>query len=410
MKRYLLTLFVASVLSGFSSAQTEFMNGYIIKNDGSYTYGQVAYIAKGHTVKECLFRWFDISTEYVFKPEDISAFGFTHGMRYRSVSDGQRKIFMTCLTDGMLDLLYDGGKLYLDGMGLSMIQLDNGSGSVNAEGKMVSYSGFRDLLEKLPDPEGRFKVPSDLSLNPVEMAEVIAGYNRSRGEEAKIFAARNPDGIYEEMRNLGAYTSSYGILAGMNASRYDAEKVNYDHLGFIPEMDFFEVIPLIGVFYNRPLSRKTDLLSLNVELQAFRTNVYMYDEFIEYAGTTRSDINISYTGVKIPISLRFTFLEGSFKPFLNAGFYSTANLGGKYLREGEVENAMHVVRPFTDNSIGINRYVNGFLGGIGIKKEFNPKQCITIELRAESGTGIYDREGIKQGTISFNIIAGIDFL
>lgn len=410
MKRYLLTLFVASVLSGFSSAQTEFMNGYIIKNDGSYTYGQVAYIAKGHTVKECLFRWFDISTEYVFKPEDISAFGFTHGMRYRSVSEGQRKIFMTCLTDGMLDLLYDGGKLYLDGMGLAMIQLDNGSGSVNAEGKMVSYSGFRDLLEKLPDPEGRFKVPSDLSLNPVEMAEVIAGYNRSRGEEAKIFAARNPDGIYEEMRNLGAYTSSYGILAGMNASRYDAEKVNYDHLGFIPEMDFFEVIPLIGVFYNRPLSRKTDLLSLNVELQAFRTNVYMYDEFIEYAGTTRSDINISYTGVKIPISLRFTFLEGSFKPFLNAGFYSTANLGGKYLREGEVENAMHVVRPFTDNSIGINRYVNGFLGGIGIKKEFNPKQCITIELRAESGTGIYDREGIKQGTISFNIIAGIDFL
>lgn len=410
MKRYLLTLFVASVLSGFSSAQTEFMNGYIIKNDGSYTYGQVAYIAKGHTVKECLFRWFDISTEYVFKPEDISAFGFTHGMRYRSVSDGQRKIFMTCLTDGMLDLLYDGGKLYLDGMGLAMIQLDNGSGSVNAEGKMVSYSGFRDLLEKLPDPEGRFKVPSDLSLNPVEMAEVIAGYNRSRGEEAKIFAARNPEGIYEEMRNLGAYTGSYGILAGMNASRYDAEKVNYDHLGFIPEMDFFEVIPLIGVFYNRPLSRKTDLLSLNVELQAFRTNVYMYDEFIEYAGTTRSDINISYTGVKIPIFLRFTFLEGSFKPFLNAGFYSTANLGGKYLREGEVENAMHVVRPFTDNSIGINRYVNGFLGGIGIKKEFNPKQCITIELRAESGTGIYDREGIKQGTISFNIIAGIDFL
>jgi hypothetical protein len=239
---------------------------------------------------------------------------------------------------------------------------------------------------------------------------VIAAYNRSRCEEVKMFAIKNPEGIYEEMRNLGAYTSSYGILVGMNASRYDAEKVNYDHLGFLPEMDFFEVTPLIGVFYNRPLSRKTDLLSVNVELLAFRTNVYMYDEFVEYAGTTRSDIYINYTGVKIPIYMRFTFLEGSFKPFLNAGFYSTKNLGGKYLREGEVENSMHVVRPFTDTSIGINKSAMGLLGGIGVRKELNPKQCITIELRAESGTGIYDREGIMQNTLSFNIIAGIDFL
>ncbi len=410
MKRYLLTLLVAIILSGISSAQTEFMNGYIIKNDGSFTYGQVAYIAKGNIVKECIFRWFDISTEYVFRPEDISAFGFTHGMRYRSVSDGQRRIFMTCLTDGMLDLLYDGSKLYLDGMGLVMTPLDNGSGSVNAEGKMVSYSGFRDLIEKLPNRDGRFSVPADLSLKPAEMAEVIAGYNRSRGEDVKMFALKNPEGIYEEMRNLGAYTSSYGILAGMNASRYDAEKVNYDHLGFVPEMDFFEVIPLIGAFYNRPLSRKTDLLSLNVELMAFRTNVYMYNEYTDYRGITRSDINISYTGIKIPISLRLTFLEGSFKPFLNAGVYGVANLGGKYTREGEVENSMHVVRPFTDTSVGVNKSVRGLLGGIGVRKEFNPKQCITIELRAESGTGIYDRAGIKQSTLSFNIIAGIDFL
>lgn len=410
MKRYLLTLMLATVLSVISSAQTEFMNGYIIKNDGSYTYGQVAYTVKGYTAKECLFRWFDISTQYLFKPEDISAFGFTYGMRYKSVSDGGRRIFMACITDGGLDLLYDGSKMYLDGMGFVMAPLDNGSGSVNAEGKMVSYNGYRDLLEKLPDPEVKFSVPADLSLKPGEMAEVIAAYNRSRGEEVKMFAIKNPEGIYEEMRNLGAYTSSYGILVGMNASRYDAEKVNYDHLGFLPEMDFFEVTPLIGVFYNRPLSRKTDLLSVNVELLAFRTNVYMYDEFVEYAGTTRSDIYINYTGVKIPIYMRFTFLEGSFKPFLNAGFYSTKNLGGKYLREGEVENSMHVVRPFTDTSIGINKSAMGLLGGIGVRKELNPKQCITIELRAESGTGIYDREGIMQNTLSFNIIAGIDFL
>lgn len=167
---------------------------------------------------------------------------------------------------------------------------------------------------------------------------------------------------------------------------------------------------MIGLFYNRSLSRKTDLFSLNADLLAFRTNVYMYDEHTDYSGITRSDINISYTGIKIPISLRLTFLDGSFKPFLNAGVYWVANLGRKYTREGEVENSMHVVRPFTDNSISINSSVKGVMGGIGLKKELNPKQCISLELRAEQGGGIYNWGAIKQNTVSFNIIAGIDFL
>ncbi len=410
MKRYLLSLIMVIILPGLASAQSEFMNGYIIKNDGSYTYGQVEYLSKGYTAKECLFRWFEISTEYVFNPGDIQAFGFTYGMRYKSVTIDGRTFFMACLADGKIDLLYDGSRLYLDGMGLEMVPLDNGSGSVNAEGKMVSYNGYRDLLEKLPDPDNKFTVPADRQLNPEPMTAVIADYNRSRGTEAKVFALNNPTGLYEEMRNLGSYISSYGFIAGMNASRYDAEKVNYQRLGFVPQMDFFETVPFLGLFYNRPMSRKSDLISLQIELLAFRTNVYMYDEYTDFTGITRSDINISYTGIKLPVSFRISFLEGSFKPFISAGVFTMTTIGGKYTREGELENTYHVVRPFTDNTIGIQNNINGVLGGIGLKKELNPKQNITLEVRGEYGTGIYVREGVKQKTLSFNIIAGIDFL
>ena len=121
-------------------------------------------MSKGYTAKECLFRWFDISTEHLFLPGDIEAFGFTHGMRYKSVFDRGGKIFMACLTDGELDLLYDGSRMYLDGMGLDMVPLGNDAGSVNADGQMVSYSDYRDLIEKLPDPDNKFTVPSDISL------------------------------------------------------------------------------------------------------------------------------------------------------------------------------------------------------------------------------------------------------
>lgn len=410
MKRYLLAAVMAIIFTGIASPQKEFLNGYVIKNDGSYTYGQVAFISKGYSVTECLFRWFDISVEYAFKPGEIKAFGFTCGMRYKSVMSGKRGFFMACLVDGEVDLLYDGKKMYLDGEGIDLIPLDNGSGSAILDGNVVNYKGYRELLEKLPDPGNNFTVPTNLTLSPERMAEVIAAYNKSRGADATILAMKNPEGIHEEMRNLGLIVSNYGFLAGMNGSRYDTKKGKATRSSFVPEMNFFEVIPMAGAFYNRPLSRKSDLLSLNLEIIVFNTNVYIYSETVQiHYETVRSDITLSYTGVKMPLSLRFTFLEGSYKPFINAGLFTMVNLGGKYTREGEVENSMHVVRPFTDNSLMVSKTINGLHGGIGIKKEFSPKHSISLEFRAEYGSGIYDLDGLMQNTLSFNIMAAIDF-
>jgi hypothetical protein len=330
-------------------------------------------------------------------------------MRYKAADSEGRKVFVACLTDGELDLLYDGKTLYLDGPGMNMVPVDDGDGSINAAGKMESYSGYRQLVEKLPDPENRFTPPADMSLKPEKMAEVIAGWNRSQGHAVTVFASRNPSGVYEEMKNLGAYQANYGVLAGMNASKYSAIKTSYLVTGYVPEMDFFELVPMAGIWYSRPLSRAMDRLSFNAELMAFRTNVYMYDEFTNYAGVTRSDINLSYTGIKVPLSLRMSIGKSSLKPFLGLGGFGMINLGGNYSREGETENSLHVVRSFTDNSIMIQTSVFGALAGLGIKKELNPRQSFSVELRAEYGSGIYDREGINQSTLSFNVIAAIDF-
>src|SRR5690606_26016689 len=144
----------------------------------------------------------DISSEYVFLPEDINGFGFTYGMRFLSADIEGRKVFVSCLTDGELDLLYDGKTLYLDGLDLNMVPVDDGAGSINSAGKMESYSGYRQLVEKLPDPENRFTPPADMTLKPERMAEAIASYNRSQGHSVSAFPVSNPSGLLEEMRNL----------------------------------------------------------------------------------------------------------------------------------------------------------------------------------------------------------------
>ena len=409
MKRYLLLSMLICFFTCIATAQSEFMNGYIIKHDGSRTDGQVKYIPKGYTPKECVFRWFDISATFTFLPSDIEAFGFSYGMRYKAVAVRGDKIFMACLADGEVDLLYDGSTMYLDGGDFQMVHLNNKPGTITVNGKILSYTGYRDLLAKI-DTDGGLQVNGDLPLRPGEMKGVVEAYNRSRDAEVELFGTKNPTVVYEEMRNMGAYMNSYGILGGMNAFRFYTEKVSFLQTGFLPEMDFFEVTPVVGAFYIRRLTRAKDLLALHAEIMLYRTDVYMYYESSDYQGISRSDINMGFTGIKVPLMLQVRLLKGSLRPYVNAGIVTTAHLKADYTRDGEIENALHEIRPFTDNSLVLNKTITGGVAGIGIRKEINPRQSLLFEVRAEFGSGIYDWDGLKQKTISFNLFAGFDFL
>ncbi len=412
MKRSASTVLLLFVLLSANIAQGDFTSGYIIRKDGSLVYGQIEYITKDFTPKVCVFRWFDISAVYSYGPGDIEAFGFTYGMRYNTAVVNGSKTFIACLAEGALDLLYDGSKLYLNGLGLDMVQLDNSAGSFNAEGQMISFNGYRDLIEKLPDPENKFRAPPDISLKPEKMTEVIASYNRSQGSKATTFALINASGVYEEMRNQGAFLDHYGLLGGLNASKYLITKIYHQH-GYIPEMNFFEFSPLFGLFYNRSLSRKNDHFFFQAEVIAFRTNVYIYDEyydeFYSLSQTYRIDINMGYTGLKVPLSFKVSFLKGSFKPFLDVGVFGMVNLDTRYTREIETEDLNHVVRSDSDNSVVLNNGIIGGLAGAGFIIDINPRQSIFLELRGETGSGLFNIEDIAQKTISFNVVAGFDF-
>ena len=408
MKRYLLLSTLLCLYAGAAAAQSEFTNGYIIKHDGSRTWGQVKYISKGFTPKECVFRWFDISTTFTFLPSDIEAFGFSYGMRYKAVAVKGEKIFMACLADGEVDLLYDGKTMYLDGDGFQMVSLNNKPGTVTVNGRMVSYTDYRDLLTQL-DPEGSLKEKADLPLLPGEMKGVIETYNQSIGAEVELFVTKNPSLVYEEMRNMGAYMNSYGLIGGTRAFRFYAEKYSYVQPGFLPEMDFFEITPVVGAFFNRRLTRAKDILAMQAELMFFRSNVYMYYESSDWQGISRSDVNIDFTGIKVPLMLQARLMKGNLRPYVNAGVNFVFNLKKDYTREGEIENALHEVRMFTDNSMVLNKTIIGGIAGVGFRKEFNPRQNLFVEARGEYGSGIFTRGGMHQKTITFSIVAGLDF-
>ncbi len=411
MKRYLLTLTALLIFSGIALPQTEFTDGYIIKHDGTITYGQVANVVRGYTAQQCTFRWFDLSEVVKFGPDDIAGFGFTYGMRFKSVNDSRRVQFMACLTDGLLDLLYDGSRLYLDGMGMSMVALGREGGSTNVEGKLVHYSDYSDLLQKLPDPEDRFTLPAEIPLNPAGMAEVIAGYNQSRGYRSALYPLKNQKTSHDEIRFGRSVSNSYGLIAGGNASKYIVGRTANNRTRYLPSMDFFEINPLLGVYLTRPLTRRKNPPTVTVAVIAMRTSFYIYEEFKVYSDIVRNDVSVSYTGIKFPVSFRVSLGEGKFSPFLSAGGFFMRSPGAKYVRDFEVEDQYHVVKIFTDETTRIRDPIVGAMAGGGIKLQLDPKRTLSVELRAELGSGLYidpNFPNISQATLSFNLLASID--
>ncbi len=411
MKRYLLTLTTLLILSGIALPQAEFTNGYIIKHDGTITYGQVANVVKGYTAQQCTFRWFDLSEVVKFGTDDIAGFGFTYGMRFKSVSDGRRVQFMACLTDGLLNLLYDGSRLYLDGMGMSMVALGREGGSTNVEGKLVHYSNYSDLLQQLPDPEGRFTLPAELPLNPAGMAEVIAAYNQSRGYRSALYPLKTQTTRNDEIRFGRGATNSYGLIAGVNASKYIVGHTVNNRTQYLPSMDFFEINPLLGIYLTRPLTRRKNPPTVTVALIAMKTSFYIYDEYRFYVDMVRNDVSVNYTSIKVPVSIRMSLGEGKFSPFLSAGGFVMITPDAKYVRDFEVEDQYHVVNIFTDETTKIRNPTMGVMAGGGIKLQLDPQRTLSVELRAELGPGLYSDPRFSkasQSTLGFNLLASID--
>lgn len=395
MKSKFLGLAVIFLVTSFYQviAQNTFVEGYIIKNDGSVVPGQVKYNSGDLTASKCEFRWFDISAVVVFSPEDISGFGYRHGARLNSVVLGQKKVFVACVVDGMVDLLCDDKRMYIS---------DNKDNTI-----ALSDKEYLSQIKSILVTSDNFKVPYDLKFDLGSLKKLFISYNESIGDNVEVFPLVTPLNVIEDMKNIGALSTKIGVLAGINYTSIYADGTVY-RSNTLPEMTFTEVIPLAGLFYNRQLSRLTETYSLQVEIHPFYCHDYLYYEEETTTGYTRNDVTLNVMGIKFPVFLRFNLGKQRLSSFIDFGGYAVVYLNETWTHVGEIENISHEIRPITGPEFPMGIFAKGVVLGSGIKYRLTPINYLYLEVRGEYGSGIFNSY-TPQSVKGVNLIAGFNF-
>ena len=411
----LLLLIVSSSFINNVTAQKVYMDGYIIRNDGSVIYGKIESVKKDNTPSECVFKWFDLAHPLIYKPGDIKAFGFRGGSRYDTKKIKNRQVFVSCLASGDASLYYDGKTMYVETAETATpVPLTKGNADMILAGTTVNTSGFRDVLQKTLKDKAGFSVPEKTSLDKKSVTNIIASYNNSTGKPSHIYAVTNQNLYYSEMSNAGKFKFSYGPTAGMTGIKFEAIDKNIYSGVFLPKMTSYKFVPTAGFFVEKQLSKVKDIVDFHAELSFMNNKMYLFDieEQKSYPYLTiRSDIFINYTAIKAPVYLQFNLSQKKIVPYISVGGFYTYLAGTSYRRSYETEDRNSVVRQFTDNSLTINNKEYGWLAGFGIKYKINPKTSAYIQGRYEAGSGIYasPQTELKQSSASISILAGIKF-
>jgi len=408
MKKYFLFSLIAFALSLNTKAQSDFQDGYIIKDDNKIIYGQIKFTGNDFTPSYCVFKWFDISESVTYSPKELKSFGFVNGGRFESVRFKNKSIFIACFVTGKVNLLYNGKSLFVQNNDIGLAPLSYKSTYVTFSGEKTEVRNYKELLEKLLTGSTSFSIPPGLQLESDEMTRLISEYNLGSQTETKVFVANNKEVFFSEMKNTGAYRLKYGVTGGISATRFKTTPINRSAT-FIPEMTFYEYTPMAGLFINRQLSRLSEVALIQAEVLLYKNKIYLYQEEKDLTNIYRSDIYIDYIGIKIPIFLQFNLSKGKITPNLNVGITRTFYLGGSYSRSGEKEDTNHVVRPFEDNSLSLSKGELGLMAGAGVKYRLNPKTHLFINARAEYDNGIFQTDTFDQKTITIMVLGGFNF-
>ncbi len=137
--------------------------------------------------------------------------------------------------------------------------------------------------------------------------------------------------------------------------------------------------PALGLYINTRLSKKSNLLSVDLALHYVTDTYYGYSEYSDGIETYRDDINIEFSEIQVPLSLRLTFGKGSIHPFIKAGGFMSFLIDQSYSRLSETQRGESVYTDFYEDFTLDNAV--GFVAGAGVEFELGKARLISLEAR-----------------------------
>ncbi|HKK42995.1 MAG TPA: hypothetical protein VJ963_11345 [Bacteroidales bacterium] len=412
----LLSVLLVLLLADVSlSGQKIFRDGYIEKADGETFSGLVRYASNQGIPSKCTFKRFDIAREVVYSPLDIKAFGYKNGNRYESKNYKGTTSFYEVLVSGTINLYIKGSKYYIAKGKGDFTELKNGHIDYIAGNESKEFRTLQDFLCYITEKpsgslSGKFNLKKDL-------LPLITIYDKETGEEYQVYNRHlSEKQLAQRMFETGTNRNTAGIIGGLTYMKLNI-KPNPQFTDFIPE-PVTSNAAAFGIGFEHLLFRRTDRLSVKVELLYSKLNFYGYSEKQMTDGFARNDVYVDFTGVKVPAMIQYSVTGKRLVPFINAGIAMEVITGKSYLHSEELETLSNAVITNNDTDMGLKSSLITGLAGLGFRTRIFNNLGLQVQGRAEYGPGILFRTSDKlnngkkpftQNTLQASILVGITF-
>ena len=411
-RKFNVVLFLLPLISGSLFSQKIFRDGYIVKNTGEYYSGLVGYNPNSKNPSTCIFKRFDIAYEVTFYPEQLSAFGYKNGKRYESLDIDGKKSFFETLVKGDITVYNKGSKYYLKKGDQLPVEIKDGKNLWTVEGTQKEYSSLADLLKYLTSGSN-VDIRDNLVLKN-DLIPVIAAYDKKSGNSWNIYNRS----FSEKELTLSAWRSGvnrnrFGALGGINNYML---KINpsEDNI-FLPESDK-ETGLMLGLSYERVLSKKSDKLTFRADLLFLNQKFYTYSERELINGNiSRDDAFYNFSAIKLPLLLQYSFTGKRIIPYFNWGITGMYFFNTDYHHISEVEEFfLHNIRIYEDNDMVLNfSELSATISG-GVKIRIVNNTILNIEGRIEFGSGAFNKSFPEKGSftqhsIQASVLIGVNF-
>jgi hypothetical protein len=422
--RFSLLLSGCALLSLLTTAQSNYLGGYVVLPQNDTIKGQIDYKEWYYNPREIAFQNGKTGKKSLFSPDDITAF-FAGGEVYRSfkvtihpyslsteklTSNFQDEpydstVFLRLVTDGPLSLYYYHGHdeveyFFARQLNETPVQLrvktslvdNNGTKAIDREDLYIDQ--LRLLVSECPVLSGKV---SHVAYDEKDLRKLIFTYNNCGKDTVER------QGVTAGSRKLTRFIPLVGyIRTSMRTTG------TYEGISNLTWAACNSIIGGLGAQFTMPRTRQQFSFMTDLLFSHFSSTSSSYAA--NSANVEKGYMQYNY--LQLNIQFRYQIPEGNkVRPFVNAGISNTLALGyTDYISNHETGVAVDTRTPFlgtlmpNDNVSNPSPYQFGVMGGVG---------CTTgrfsLEVRVQANNGINALQDVDVTMKSFYVLAGFSF-
>jgi hypothetical protein len=414
MKRYFSIVIIYLVINSTLFSQTDYQEGYVIKNNGDTLYGFINYQKESVNFHSCNFKSFSIAAPIKYTPDIIRGYGINEGRKYFSANVDGKRVFLEYRVVGKLSLLFINQTkerfFVLDEKGrVNELKI----GTTIDVGSDQFFTDYKELLNAKMKSVDIYQTIRSSELEEESLIALFKKYNELSGISYTIPQKTKSKSLFLDYNILGTRKVKFGFVGGISSLSY---KVNGDRIySYIGKASFKTVqTPFFGIYAEWGIIRLIPLITVKTELLFKNVSLYGLSNFLDnynyYNDRSVNDIYIKYSNIELRSSIRYGIPISKLLVVPHLGFAYSYRTHPNYYRFAMRQNYINnFIESFEYSNLAINKTDFSYFGGLTFSFPLSSARIISLSFNYELGIQVL--KGINEEA-SYNSLkdsgSGID--